>query len=195
MATCRLTTARPLLAVVVMISFALGPGLPAPQAAQSGQSETGHGSIRGTLYETDESTHLVGATVTAINVRTGKQYISDPTKNNGDFAVEGLPAGTYDLVIEVAGGVFVADHILDLGPGESLSKSYSVQPQRPANRAIAKMPPPKGSATVVGESVAPTMFWKTTGGKTLIGILSAGAALAIYDATKSKKNEASPSTP
>ena len=195
MATCRLTTARPLPAILVMASFVFGPGLTAARAAQSPPAETGHGSIHGTLYETDESTHLAGAKVTAINVRTGRQYTSNPTTDNGDYEVEGLPAGTYDVVIEVAGSLFVADHILDLGPGEGLSKSYSVQPQRPANRAIAKMPPPKGSATVVGESVAPTMFWRTAGGKTLIAVLSAGAAVAIYDATKSKKNEASPSTP
>ena len=195
MATRLLTTARPLLAVVVMISFALGPGLSAPRAAQSPPAETGHGSIHGTLYQTDESTRLAGAKVTAINVRTGRQYTSDVTTDNGNYGVEGLPAGTYDVVIEVAGSLFVADHILDLGPGEGLSKSYSVQPQRPANRAIAKLPPPKGSATVVGETAVQAPFWTSPGGKTLIAILSAGAALAIYEATKSKKHEASPSTP
>jgi len=181
-------------ALALLLACGLGPG-PGYAAQKTAPAETGHGSIRGTIYQTDESTRLAGAKVTAINVRTGSQYASRVTSDNGDFEVEGLPAGTYDLVIEVGGNVFVADHILDLGPGESLSKSYSVQPQRPANRAIAKMPPPKGSATVVGETVAPTMFWTSTGGKTLIAILSAGAAVAIYDATKSKKNEASPSSP
>ena len=70
-----------------------------------------------------------------------------------------------------------------------------MQPQRPANRAIAKMPSPKGSATVVGESVPQETFWKTTRGKVVIALLSAGAAVAVYEATKSNKNEASPSTP
>ena len=195
MATRRPTTARPLLAVVVMFSLALGPGLSDSRAAQPSSAETGHGSIHGTLYQTDESTRLAGAKVTAINVRTGRQYTSNVTSDNGDYEVQGLPAGTYDVVIEVAGNVFVADHILDLGPGEGVSKSYSVQPQRPANRLVAKMPPPKGSATLVGETAVQAPFWTSTGGKTLIAILSAGAALAIYDATKSKKHEASPSSP
>jgi len=46
-----------------------------------------------------------------------------------------------------------------VGPGESVSKSYSVQPQRPANRKIAKMPAPKGSATLVGEMELKPPFW------------------------------------
>jgi hypothetical protein len=36
--------------------------------------ETGRGSIQGTLYQPDEKGPLAGAKVTAINVRTGKQY-------------------------------------------------------------------------------------------------------------------------
>ena len=195
MANRRFTTARSSVAVVVTTCLALGPGFSDLLSAQSPAAETGHGSIRGTLYQTDESTRLAGAKVTAINVRTGKQYVSEVTSDNGDFEVERLPAGTYDVVIEVNGSVFVADHILDLGPGESVSRSYSVQPQRPANRAIAKMPPPKGSATVVGESAPQETFWKTTRGKVVIALLSAGAAVAVYEATKSSKNEASPSTP
>jgi len=195
MANRRFTTARSALAVVVMTCLALGPALTDLHADQSPMAETGHGSIRGTLYQTDESTRLAGAKVTAINVRTGKQYVSEVTSDNGDYEVENLPAGTYDVVIEAGGSIFVADHILDLGPGESLSRSYSVQPQRPANRAIAKMPPPKGSATLVGESAPQETFWKTTRGKAVIVLLSAGAAVAVYEATKSNKNEASPSTP
>ncbi len=195
MANRRCMTARRSLAVAVIACLALGPAVSDLRAAQSPMAETGHGSIRGTLYQTDESTRLAGGKVTVINVRTGKQYVSEITKDNGDYEVEGLPAGTYDVVIEVGGSVFVADHILDLGPGESLSRSYSVQPQRPANRAIAKLPPPKGSATVVGEAAPQEAFWRTAKGKTLIALLAGGGALAVYEATKSSKNHASPSTP
>ncbi len=194
MATRRFVTARGALALVVVFCVLFGPALTAVRAApRAVGEETGHGSIHGTLYQPDEKGALVGAKVTAINVRTGKQYTSDVTTDNGNYDVRGLPAGTYDVVIEAAGSIFVADHILDVGPGESVSKSYSVQPQRPANRPIAKLPPPKGSATVVGETELQAPFWSSTGGKVLIAVLSAGAAAAIYNAVNN--NNASPSSP
>jgi hypothetical protein len=195
MATRRPVAARKALACALSICLASLPALTVAVAAQAaGEPETGHGSIHGTIYQSDEKGPLAGGKVTAINVRTGAKYTSEVTTDNGNYDINGLPAGTYDVVIEVAGSIFVADHIQDVGPGESVSKSYSVQPQRPANRAIAKMPVPKGSATVVGETAAEAPFWTSTGGKVLIGVLAAGAAAAIYNASKNNNN-ASPSSP
>ena len=188
MATRRPVTARGALALALSLCLASVPALAA------GEEETGHGSIHGTLYQADEKGPLAGAKVTAINVRTGHQYASNVTTENGDYDINGLPAGTYDIVIEVGGNMFVADHIQDVGPGESVSKSYSVQPSRPANRTIPKMPAPKGSATIVGETAVKAPFWTSTGGKVLIGVLAVGAAAAIYNSTKNNNN-ASPSSP
>ena len=195
MATRRPVTVRGTLACALSLCLLLLPALTVPLAAQGpGEPETGHGSIHGTLYQPDEKGPLAGGKVTAINVRTGAKYTSEITTENGNYDINGLPAGTYDVVIELGGSLFVADHILDVGPGEGVSKSYSVQPQKPANRSIARMPPPKGAATVVGEAAPKEMFWTSTSGKVLIGVLSAGAAAAIYNNVKSNNN-ASPSAP
>ena len=194
MAIRRLVTARGALALVVSSCLLCGPSFTAARAAQGmSKEDVGRGSIHGTLYEPDEKAPLADAKVTAINVKTGKQYTSNVTTQNGNYDINGLPAGTYDVVIEVAGGVFVTDHIIDVGAGEGVSKSYSVQPQRPANRMVAKMPKPKGSATVVGETELKPPFWTSTGGKVLIGVLAAGAAAVIYNAAND--NNASPSSP
>jgi hypothetical protein len=194
MATRRLAGARGALALVLTFCLVTVPALVTARAAQSAAgNEAGHGSIHGTLYQPDEKGPLSGGKVTAINVRTAKQYSSNVTTDNGNYDINGLPAGTYDIVIEVGGGVFVADHILDIGPGEGVSKSYSVQPLRPANRLVEKLPPPKGSATVVGENEIDAPFWRSTGGKVLIVVLGAGAAAAIWNAVDD--NNASPSSP
>lgn len=194
MLTHPLATTRQLLAVVVTICLAFGPGFAAYGAAQSPSTEIGHGSFRGTLYQADEKTALAGAKVTAINVRTGKQYSSEITAKNGDYLVDGVPAGTYDLVIEVGGNLFVVDNIMDLSPNESVTHSFAVQPERPASRTISRMAKPKGSATPVGESApAVSNFWRTPGGITLIAVLGAGAAAAIIN--NAHKDKASPSTP
>ena len=195
METRRVVTSRGVLSLVLSLCLATVPVLTTVRAAQpAAGDEVGHGSIHGTLYQTDEKTPLEGAKVTAVNVRTGKQYTSNVTTGNGSFDISGLPAGTYDVVIEAGGNLFVADHIQDVGPGEGVGKSYSVQPQRPANRMIPKMQAPQGSATIVGESEAKEAFWASTGGKVLIGVLAAGAAAVIYNNTKSNNN-ASPSSP
>jgi hypothetical protein len=193
MATRRLATSRRILAAIMTLSLVLGPGFVPPAGAQDAAEEVGHGAIRGTLYQADEKTPLAGGKVIAINLRTGRQFTSEPTGENGSYAVTGLTGGTYDVVVEVGGNLFVVDNIVDLAPGEGVSRSFSVQPQRPANRKIAKMPMPKGSATPIGETAIDAPFWSSTGGKVLIGVLAAGAAAAIYNATKD--DNASPSSP
>ena len=193
MATRRLATSRRTLAAVVTLSLVLGPGFVPPAGAQDAAEEVGHGAIRGTLYQADEKTPLAGAKVIVINLRTGRQFTSEPTTEGGAYAVTGLTGGTYDVVVEVGGNLFVVDNIVDLAPGEGVSRSFSVQPQRPANRKIAKMAMPKGSATPIGETAIDAPFWSSTGGKVLIGVLAAGAAAAIYNATKD--DNASPSSP
>jgi carboxypeptidase family protein len=193
MAIHRLVTAREALALVLSSCLLFGPALTAARAAQaSPEEETGRGSLHGTLYQPDEKGSLAGAKVTAINVRSAKQYTSNVTTENGNYDIDHLPAGTYDVVIEIGGNIFVTDRIIDIGPGESVSKSYSVQPQRPANRRIAKLPPPKGSATLVGEMELKPPFWTSTGGKVLIGVLGAGAAAALIS---NGGSNASPSSP
>ena len=193
MATRRLATSRRTLAAVVTLSLVIGPGFAPPAGAQDAAEEVGHGAIRGTLFQADEKTPLAGAKVIAINVRTGRQFTSEPTTEGGAYAVTGLTGGTYDIVLEVGGNLFVVDNIVDISPGEGVSRSFSVQPQRPANRKIAKMAAPKGSATPIGETAIDAPFWSSTGGKVLIGVLAAGAAAAIYNATKD--DNASPSSP
>ena len=194
MATRTLAKARRTMAAVVTLSLVLGPGFVAPAQAQSAAEEIGHGAIRGTLYQADEKTPLAGAKVIAINVRTGRQFTSELTTENGSYAITGLTGGTYDVVLEVGGNLFVVDNIVDISPGEGVSRSFSVQPQRPANRKIAKMAAPQGSATPIGETNIEAPFWSSTGGRVLIGVLAAGAAAAIYNATKNDDN-ASPSSP
>ncbi|MBI1951366.1 MAG: carboxypeptidase regulatory-like domain-containing protein [Acidobacteria bacterium] len=195
MPTRPLETVRRVTAVLVTVFLGVGPGFAVPGSAQSPSPEMGHGSIRGNLYQADERTALAGAKVTAIDVRTGKQYESEVTMDNGDYLIDGVPAGTYDVVIEVGGNLFVADRLVDLGPNESASRSYSVQPEKPAGRVIAKKPAPKGSATLVGEADVPAgVFWRTPGGIVLLSVLGAGAVAIIVNNT-GHKDRGSPSAP
>jgi hypothetical protein len=85
---------------------------------------------------------------------------------------------------------------VDLSAGESLSLSFAIQPQRPANRLLDRMPQPAGSAATLGgfggDAVVPG-FWKSRGGITLLAFLGAGAVAAAVNALED--DDASPSTP
>lgn len=189
-----------LVATSLVAALLAGPVTALPLLAQQGGAAapaSGRGSISGELFQADGKTPLEGARAHAVNVKTGQRYISEVVGRGGNYSISGLPAGTYDVAVEINGEIFVADNLVDLGGGEGASLSYAVQPMRPANRALKGLPNPKGSAAVMGvfraNATAAPSFWKSPGGITLLTILGAGAVLAI--AGGSDDDDASPSTP
>jgi len=190
---------RLMLVLVLASSLLMSPGFVPPVHAEEGGA-----IIHGSIYQSNESEKLAGAKVTAVNVRTRKQYVSNVTGDNGEYEILGLPGGTYDIAIEAGGGIFVADNLIDLSPNQSLDVAYSVQPLRPANRKLAGMAPPQGSATPVGSfggtgaSGGSTFgggrhFWTSPGGIVLLAVLAGGTGYAIEH--NRGNNNASPSMP
>jgi len=198
MLTSVLRRVRPTLAGLLALGMLLSPGAAVPVAAQDG-----HAGLHGVVYQADASGRYVGAKVIAINVKTRKEYVSNVTDDNGAYEIDGLPGGTYDIAIDTGEGLYLADNLVDLSEHQDLSVSYSVQPMRPANRKLAGMQSPKGSATPVGAfrgtgdaagelSGGGRSFWKSPGGIVLLSVLVVGAALAVKNHNDSN---ASPSAP
>ncbi len=187
----RLPLIRQAAATVLTLALAFGPPLATRAAAQEGR-----GSIRGVLYEPDGKSELAGGKVTAVNVKTGKQYPSNVTGSNGSYEINGLPAGSYDIVIESGGLLFVADNLVDLEEGRSVPVDYAVEPHKPPTRIVRGLPAPRGAASEVGGSeqpVAARSFWRSRNGILLLSVLGVGAGVAI--AGGGNDNNASPSTP
>ena len=161
------------------LSLALGPAAAAPVLAVEGP-----GVVRGVLYQEDEKSRLPGATVTAINVRTGRRYVSNHTGDNGAYEIAGLPAGTYDLAIEAADRLYVSETLVELAEAQRLYLSFAIQsgagapPGAPSGEVKLTFTDP----TAVPQPVKPTSagtgkkkgFWSSAGGITLISILVAG---------------------
>jgi hypothetical protein len=159
--------------------------------------QEGLASIRGVLFRSDETTRIKGATVTAINTRTGRRYVSNFTGDNGAYEVKDLPAGTYDIAIESSDRLYVTESLVDLAEKQRLYLSFSLQ-------AKGGAAPGAGSGAAAGatpESAAETGqakvtftdpnavpatqeppkkkgFWHSAGGITLITILVAGVVAA-----------------
>ncbi len=172
-----------LLSMVLVLSCALGPLSMVPALA-AGEGTSG---VRGLLYEADGSTRLPAARVLAINVTTNERYESNLTGSNGSYEIQGMPAGTYDIVVESGGKIFVVDNLVTLARGQRVTISLSVEPRKPSMRRIEGMADPSGTAQFVGSQPGGTgpaggeAFLKTTGGKLLVTALSIAAALVLYD--------------
>jgi hypothetical protein len=153
--------------------LALGPGAAGPLGAADGP-----GVMRGVLFRQDETTRLSGATVTAINVRTGRRYLSNHTGDNGAYEITGLPAGTYDLAIESADRVYVTDILVELAEAQRVYLSFALQPRgEAAGHAEARMTftDPSAVPQPAREPAAKKKgFWRGAGGIAIISILVAG---------------------
>ena len=177
---------------ILALFLAFGPGL-----ASVARAQEGGGAIHGVLYQNDEKSRLSSAQVAAINVTTGQHYISNVTGENGVYEITGLPQGSFDIVVQSNGSTYVADNLIDLQKNQRLNLSYAIQPTKPANRSIKSMPPPSGTAVLLGPVpgsplVSSGGFWTSKGGLTTIVVLVVGAGLIIANRGD---NDASPSTP
>jgi hypothetical protein len=98
-------------------------------SASTAPVQEGFASIRGVLFREDEITRIKGSMVAAINTRTGQRYLSNYTGDNGAYEVKDLPAGTYDIAIELAGKVYTTESLIDLAEKQRLYMSFSLQPK------------------------------------------------------------------
>jgi hypothetical protein len=175
---------------LTILALAFSPVLAGPGFAQEGR-----GSIRGVLYQSDGDTPIAGAKAHAVQVDTKAHFESALTSRNGAWEITGLPRGSFDLAFEVDGTVFVVESLIDLASGQSVTTSFSVQPEKPAARSVPGLGAARGSALPL-ESLTPPLtasFWKSPVGQALLWILGAGGAVAVANAADD--GDGSPSTP
>jgi hypothetical protein len=130
----RSVTARLLAAVVVAALPA--PSLPAVP-------EPGSAELGGVIL-TAEQTHLAGARLLAADPAQGKVYRSEPTAPNGSFALSGLEPGTYDLAVEVDGGLYLVEDPLYLVAGVKRTVRIAVGAEPPPEPGV---PSPRDATT------------------------------------------------
>lgn len=181
------TRARQGVAALLAAGLLLLPGVPA--AASPG---AGSAAIRGVVYRMDEATRLAGTLVTAINVSTGRRYLSNYTGDNGAYEIADLPAGTYDIAIEAQDQkVYVSDNLVDLADQQHLYLSFSLKPKGGGARAGSEGTPSsegpgQAQVTFTDPNAIPTPepaarpakkrgFWRSPGGAAILGLLVAGA--------------------
>jgi hypothetical protein len=100
----------------------------APLPARSAPGELT--AIHGYVFRSDETTRLAGAQVAAINVSTGRRYLSARTGENGAYEIAGMPPGTYDIAIDTKDqNIYVTDSLVDLSEKQHLMLSFALKPK------------------------------------------------------------------
>lgn len=97
-------------------------------------------------------------------------YRSSPTDDRGVFRVEGVPAGSYRLLVETPDGAFLASDPVELKAGSN----------RPVLLALRTNSPAEGGGTPGGQSQSRWQKWVIVGG-IVVGALLVVDALTEED--------------
>lgn len=163
-------------------------------AGQGSQSAT----IEGRVFGADRVTPIQGAVVRAVRGDGAQVYSSLPTDPKGNFSLTNLVPGSYDIVVELADGVFVVERILSISQAKTYSLSLATVPAENVEKRVPAVDRPvKGYAwTLEGKGPKAGGFWRTPGGIAIIAGGVAGlAALALSGGDDDDDNKGSASTP
>ena len=101
-----------ILSVVFVVALVV---LPQPAIAQPDGSSSSQ--LVGAVYGAHGEGPATGARVLAFHLATERVYTSEAIDARGHFSLTELPHGYFDLAVETAGGLFVADQVVRLPPG------------------------------------------------------------------------------
>ncbi len=93
------STGSQLLGLALVVSLVAWPSLSRAAASNSG--------LAGTLTSATGRTPIAGAKVFAGDRGSGRVVASAPTDARGQFAIDSLAPGSYELAVESAGGLYV----------------------------------------------------------------------------------------
>jgi len=122
----RSMTARLLAAVVVA-------ALPAP--CLPALPEPGSAELSGVIL-TATGTHSEGARLLAADPALGKVYRSEPTPSDGSFTLSGLEPGTYELAVELDGGLYLVKDPLYMVAGVKRTVRIAIGEELPLDGSV-----------------------------------------------------------
>ena len=138
-------------------------------------------SVEGRIFGPDRVTPIPGAVVRAVRGDGVQVYSSAPADERGNYSLQHLAPGSYDIVVEVADGVFLVERTLSITEPKDYSLSLATVPAENVEKTVpAVNKPVKGYAwTLEGKGPKAAGFWRTPGGIALIAGGVVGAALAL----------------
>lgn len=85
----------------------------------------------GRVFQSDGVSARTGVVVALYDERSGDVFRSEPTSDDGVFAFDSVPAGTYALLTESSEGAFLAGEPVELHEGSNRAVSLSLSATPP----------------------------------------------------------------
>jgi len=152
-------------------------------------------AIEGRVFGADRMTPVQGAVVRAVRGDGAQVYSSLPTDPKGNFSLSNLVPGSYDIVVELADGIYVVERVLSISQAKTYSLSLATVPAENVEKRVPAVDKPvKGYAwTLEGKGPKVGGFWRTPGGIAIIAGGVAGlAALALSGGDDKKGSNSTP---
>ena len=128
----QLSGPRHLLAVILVLAVVM-LSLPRSHAAETA-------GISGLVVSAEDQAPLAGVKVHAADPATREIFSSAPTGDDGSFALDNLPASTYEFAVESSDGLYVVATPLVLQPGETKAVNLAVAPLPPTLESVSGGP-------------------------------------------------------
>lgn len=178
--------------LTAVLLFPLG-ALPRTQA-QEGEIPPGEAQLRGSISTADGSS-IVGATIIAYHLSSERVFRSTPVDGSGNFSIADLPYGYYDVAVQTANGLFVADQVVNLPPSGKASMNMTLT--RGGTDASAPRGFPGADEAPIGvariDQKEKGAFWKSPGGiATIVGV---GVVLLAAIALSGGDDDEQPASP
>lgn len=111
----------------------LMPSLGVPVAAGADQA-----GLAGVVISSADRTPLSGARVHVSDSGNGSLFSSVATDAEGRFGLDGLPASSYEVAVEVDGGLYLVGARVELAPGQTRDVDLAIDDRQRTPRINAK---------------------------------------------------------
>jgi len=152
--------------------------------AQPVQAQYTSDDIQGTAKITgkvvDSSGREVrGARVLAVHLSSSRIFAAEPTSGNGEYVIAGLPYGYFDMAVELAEEIYVANRIVNVAPAGTAAAIFTLVPFDPTTEGLSR-PHPGSDAEPAGVAQLRAKpkgreFWRSPKGVAIVsGVVGAG---------------------
>ena len=146
-----------------------------------------------------------GASVRAVEIASGRSWLSGASGTDGAYRLDGLPAGQFAVAVETDSGVFLGDGLVGLTTGQQRRLSFSLKSERTQEEPEGGTPEggtetPETPPPAEAPKPKPQSWWSShpwLGGAVVVGTAIGLGVLAdqLTDEDDNEERNASPSAP
>jgi hypothetical protein len=180
--------------LILLLGSTVSPNVVAQETEETTE---GNSKLLGKIVGADGKSAVAGATVLAYHLASERLFESSPTNAKGDYRIEQLPYGYYDVAVQTDSGLYVGNQVVNLPPSGKTTLTLTVATfaeGAPSSQARAF---PGIDASSIGiaatqEKLSGREFWRSPKGVAIIA--GSGALLLALIASTGSSQDEQPAT-